>query len=361
MSISFVKDLGAVFTPRHVVGEMLGLVPECKTTRCNRWLEPCAGDGAFVSEIKARYPLVHLTCVEIEPQFAKRCLERTGVQPIVSDFLDLKFETCFDVIVGNPPYQKPNKNNGRARGGRCQLYMEFMTKCLSLLAPAGVLVFIHPSGWRKIGSAVLPKILRDKHVRHLTLHKKKVFPRIGVSVDWYAIENTPNGGRLTEIRHADGETHMVRLPENLPFIPNEISEDIISDIFSIHDGRRYARRITCELHAYTKKHLLSKTKSEKHVYPVYHTSAQPWLWSEKPHSFQHSKKVIMSNSGKLSPFYDDGVLGTSQNAMFIVVGSREEGERIVAMLESDRYSNMIAICQWGLFRTERKLIEYLAF
>lgn len=45
---------------------------------------------------------------------------------------------------------------------------------------------------------------------------------------------------------------------------------------------------------------------------LYNTSGNPYgYYSSKPHKYQYIKKVILSNSGKLKPFYDEGIYGTT--------------------------------------------------
>ena len=69
--------------------------------------------------------------------------------------------------------------------------------------------------------------------------------------------------------------------------------------------------------------------------------------------------MILSNSGKLSPFYDDGKLGTTQDSMYILVDSKEEGDIIVNAIISKLFMFLIKICQWGNFRNEASLFTYL--
>jgi hypothetical protein len=51
-----VKDLGEVFTPNNIVGEMLALLPDdtWQTHPSRTFLEPAAGNGNFVSAVLAR-------------------------------------------------------------------------------------------------------------------------------------------------------------------------------------------------------------------------------------------------------------------------------------------------------------------
>lgn len=359
-TIDNIKDLGAVFTPNILVNEMLDTLPKNVWNKDCKWLEPCVGDGNFVEEILKREQYIDITCIELHTPYCKDFEKRTGLQAINIDFLTYSTDTKYDVIVGNPPYQKPNCKNKKSRGGKSQLYLDFLDKCLNMLKPDGYLLFVHPSNWRKIGNTFLTRILSNMTIHHLVLYQKKVFPNISVNVDWYLIQN---GFRniSTTIINDDGSNDRLEINRQLSFISNRLNSKIQNDIIDISNGKHYKVHLSCELHAYTKKHLISKDQDELYKYPLFNTSAQGYIWSKKAHTYQFYKKVIMSNSGKLNPFYDDGILGTTQNSMFILVDSKKEALHIINLLTSERYTFIISICQWGLFRTERKLIEYFGF
>ena len=69
----------------------------------------------------------------------------------------------------------------------------------------------------------------------------------------------------------------------------------------------------------------------------------------------------MSSSGKLAPFYDDGIYGTTQDSMYFFVLDKDSGEKLVKILNSSLYKFLIKICQWGNFRNEPKLLSYLKY
>jgi hypothetical protein len=53
---------------------------------------------------------------------------------------------------------------------------------------------------------------------------------------------------------------------------------------------------------------------------------------EKPESFS-LKKVIVTDTGKLSPWYDEGTCGVDAGG-YCIVDSKEEGEKLVEFLNS---------------------------
>jgi len=107
---------------------------------------------------------------------------------------------------------------------------------------------------------------------------------------------------------------------------------------------------------------VKKGSDEIYKYKLYNTSGNPFdYFSVKPHKHQDLKKVILSNSGKLAPFYDDSEYGTTQDSMYILVESKKEGNVIVNTINSKLFTFLIKICQWGNFRNEASLFSYLKY
>lgn len=355
---SKIKTQGAVFTPKWLVDDMLSSIPRSFLVQPIRWLEPSAGSGNFVTGIQALISNQNLRnqtidVYEIDPEFCRLFEERTTLPIKCEDFLTARIEDKYDIIIGNPPYQKINKKNGKARGGRSQLYLEFVDKCLTLLKPRGLLIFVHPPNWRKPGSKYLHVFLNTMNLLRTELSLKRVFDGVSVSVDWYCVQNCEYENSTT-INH-----EQIAINPAIPFLPNEFTTCIQELVLNALRGKHYECIISCYLHAYTKRDKLSKESTDIFSYPIYNTSANPWVWSSIPHIHQHTPKVIMSTSGKLKPFYDAGEYGTTQNSMFIVVESEREARHIIKRL--DELSDLLKLCQWGLFRTERTLISLLGF
>ena len=158
-----IKTLGAVFTPKDIINIMLDSLPPSVWTHSHlEWLEPSCGNGNMVIEIQNRCNYkVNIDLYEIDQCYADECFLRTKIQPNVTDFLSTSSNKKYDIIVGNPPYQRINKKNGKSRGGKCQLYLEFLDKCLSMLNDDGYILFVHPRNWRKVGEKYLHLFLQE--------------------------------------------------------------------------------------------------------------------------------------------------------------------------------------------------------
>lgn len=177
-----------IFTPPEVVGYMLAAVEKNRDQPLSfrdKTLEPSAGDGAFVRPLVRKIansfkqtglPWSNsaldgsLRAFEVNPSLAGKLRGIVSDELVAAgcpagragklvslwireeDFLaaDLPFE--FDIVVGNPPYVRydaiPKENVLRYQRdyssfkGRCDLYVPFIQRSLSLLSPTGVFCFI---------------------------------------------------------------------------------------------------------------------------------------------------------------------------------------------------------------------------
>lgn len=175
-----------VFTPAPVVDYMLDAVETDLGRRLSfrdRVLEPSAGDGAFVKPLVERILdsmprgdwsngllLRALLAFETNPAHAAMlrhvvsgrlraagCPARRAAELVAAwireeDFLRARIDEPFDAVVGNPPYirydaiREPDAAEYERLystfRGRCDLYVPFVERSLSLLSPDGVFCFI---------------------------------------------------------------------------------------------------------------------------------------------------------------------------------------------------------------------------
>ncbi len=190
-----VEARGAIFTRSEVVDFMLDLVgytPD-QPLHTQRILEPCFGEGSFLLPIvtrllkaweqaqpagsivetlghaigavelhRATFAKTYEAVVALLIQFGLSVSTGTALADAwlsQEDFLLTTMADPFDVVVGNPPYVRPElipeplltayRNRFSTMRGRADLYIPFIEKCLSLLPSGGRLGFICPDRWMK--------------------------------------------------------------------------------------------------------------------------------------------------------------------------------------------------------------------
>ena len=400
------KQNGEVFTPYEIIIKMLNELEKTYFLKYNKniysnkdlkWFDNSSGIGNFMiviyyklniglkviipdNKMREKHILENMLYMsELDKNNVDNCIKyfnpncKYKLNINCGDSLIFDIKKIFkidnvDIIIGNPPYQKPNNKNNSARGGtNNNLYIDFIKKSIEQLNNDGYLVYIHPQNWRKIGVNILNDILAYK-IDFLGLnYGGKLFKNVSVNTDLYVICKTKNNNFDSVVECYDKKNKLIMEDKfkinDVDFIPKYYSKDIQSILTKI---LKYGENRNCIINSFCHKirehvsHIDDKT--DKHIYPLYNTSGNPYCYfSLKKHFDQDKKKVIMSCSGKLSPVYDNGKYGTTQDSMYIIVNNDIEGNGLVKILNSDLYVFLNKICQWGNFRNEQKIYEYIKF
>jgi hypothetical protein len=154
-----VPDDCKVFTPPSLADAMAGVLPN---RIGDRWLEPCAGGGVFLSSlIRQGIAACQITAVELDHHDGMT--QHCGSYLSGVDFLDWSLNTPdrFDRVIGNPPYLSLHRVPARVRDAALRIqrpvegfvppkancWYAFVCASLRLLRPGGGLCFVLPSGW----------------------------------------------------------------------------------------------------------------------------------------------------------------------------------------------------------------------
>lgn len=159
------KLKGAYYTPKEIVDFFINWAID-KNIKQNI-LEPSAGDGNFINNIKNLHKDSSLVAVEIDENEAlkiKPSLENNQYVVLVDDFYNFyerykNKEKEFDVIIGNPPYiryqflteeQRAYQsdiliNNGLKSNKLINAWVAFTVACLELLKENGKIAFVLPT------------------------------------------------------------------------------------------------------------------------------------------------------------------------------------------------------------------------
>lgn len=172
-----IANLGQIFTPRHIIGEMLSLI---QTKNPNpRFLEPSCGEGAFFEKLPPN---------KVGIELDSRVIRSSAVRNM--DFFALGLEEKFDCIIGNPPYVRHQDILPATKSllssfmsifdRRTNLYLFFIYKCVLHLNEGGELIFITPRDFLKsTSSANLNEFLFSQgSITHFRdLGDKKIFAK----------------------------------------------------------------------------------------------------------------------------------------------------------------------------------------
>ena len=217
----FKKDkYGEVFTPEALIYKMLGYFPEhVWTNPYFKWLDPTAGIGNFMMIVylklmeglsnwepnkltRSKHIIENmLFMIEIDSENTEICKNFFGTNSNIlrEDFLKSSvFDLQFDVIVGNPPFQK-NVIGKKRTGSKNKLYERILSKCTSILNAGGYLSFITPDNLFSGSSNTYIELLQTNILAiHFEKNIQKYFPKIQQFMCFFLIQKTDKTNALLE-------------------------------------------------------------------------------------------------------------------------------------------------------------------
>ena len=369
-----------VFTPIILIEEILDNLPRNIWTNPElKWVDPCAGTGNFflvvyhklmngITTIKDKKQLHNhiitkmLFMVELNKDNTKKLHSIFGKSANIysEDFLSWKNTEQYDIVIGNPPYQTTKKDNYTGAAGNKTLWDKFLVKSLQILKQSGFLGFITPSNWRRPEHALYDLMTKENQLVYLHIYNKaqglELF-HVQTRFDIYIIQKTIST-KNTFIIDENNEKYQDFNVSEWSFIPNfgyysiqqilvkptEKGIDVIFDS-SFYDARK-----------------LHKTKSSIYKYPVIHTVNKKGfglLYTNDNSKHFNTKKVILNFNEKLYPINDYlGKYGMSQLNFGIPIKSKQEGERIINVLSSPKFEDIIRATKWSSFQTDYRMFKY---
>ena len=212
-----------------------------------------------------------------------------------------------------------------------------------------------PSSFLSPSNKIL-KIFQKKAVKFLHLDTKTYFPKVGSTFADYMITNQINNGE-TEIV-TDVSTFYYKIDKSTFYLPIDVCKESLSIhrkvIFDYTDKLdvRYDY-VTCHnVNLLRNTGIVSKTQDDEYVHPILHTNKQIW-YSKLRQNWASKKKVMWSRSGYTKPFYDNGELGGTDMAYYVLVPDDESGYNLSYNLNSKLMRYILMTAKWSGFGNEK--------
>ena len=189
-------------------------------------LEPSVGRGDLVKSVLKIFPKMKFDCYEIDETIDfiidTECI-------VISDFLKTKIKKKYKTIIGNPPYVKTKKTN---------LYIDFINKCIDLLKNKGELIFVIPSNFFKLTSAIptIKKMMDNGSVTDIFHpHNENLFEN--ASIDVIVFRYCKDKSLEKQVMYNDELLYIVESRGLLSFCKsNNIDKIAIDELFSVYVG-----------------------------------------------------------------------------------------------------------------------------
>lgn len=432
------KDIyGEVFTPSYLIKDMLSQIPKHVWRDPNlKWLDPASGIGNFFlivflklneglkskikNEKERKNHIINnmLYMVELNTKNVKTIKQIYGknVNIYSGSFLQEQWKNDFnikqfDIIIGNPPYNKEQKYNHK-KGGGDTLWQSFIKQSLDYLKYNGYLVFVHPTSWRKPQSeytkskGLFHLMTNQNHMLYLEMHNKrdgmKTF-NVQTRYDWYIIQKKRNilnsklikntrenkntrryrinnkntrkrttnvlkeqQNRITIIKDEKGILHRMDLTK-YNFLPNYNIKNILKLFYQ--EPLQKDNIIYSRTQFGTDREYVSKYKTKQFKYPLIHSTANTsqsiYYSNTKTPNIKHLipmfgvKKVIYGETGG-KPINDyKGEYGMTQGSFGIKIKNKLEGELIVKAIQHPYFKDILNAMSYGNFRIDWRIFLYI--
>jgi hypothetical protein len=252
----------------------------------------------------------------------------------------------FEVVVGNPPY---NKSSGQ--GGSKKLWDKFVDKTINdFTKEDGYIVYVHPPNWRKPENKILEKIKKNNLIKLYILDEnesKKLF-KCNTRADWYILQKKEYGGNTII-----NDKININI-ENIKFILNKDYE--------LYAKIKGENNILCPNTSYSSDMKWMKNDDSlkyKYILTI-NQNGKKYTYSELQKNFNGEKKVILSLGRYPYPYNDYlGEYGLSCYTFGIKIETQEEGEKICKAINSEKFNKFLKNNKWGSYNIEWRMFKYI--
>ena len=369
------KNQQYVHTPYDLCGEMIGALLDAMLSEPTLVTPPT--EQTFLT---INLEFVEVLCYDVGVKkanvwFVTDCKEKAkilahpryrGVNVVVADYLSWENNAMkFDVIAGNPPYNKPTKELKKGQIGN-SIWPDFVKKSFELLKPNGFLCLVHPPLWRKPEYELWKAMTANRQMCYLSMmgeeEGRKTFG-VSTKADWYVLKNAPSKN-LTVVRDETGKEQKFDLTK-MDFLPSYMIGEI--DGLLARAGEEKCEVIYSRGNYGSDKEWMSNKKEGKFKYPCVHSLNSEehggmicWYSTVNDKGHFGVPKVILTWGRHQRPYNDyKGEYGTTQIAFGIVVASQKEGDLIVAAINTAKFQEILKATKWLAFQTEWRFFKYL--
>lgn len=391
------KDkFGEVFTPPELINEMLDALPKNVWKQKHyKWLDPANGIGNFPmliygrlmnglkDEIKdesrrSEHILKNmLYMVEINPKNVKIARKIFGKDANIfcGSFLEDKWKTNFgdkfDVIVGNPPYNKngiksKSTDNVKKKGENSEsIWPDFVKISLSILNNENsYLLFVHPASWISLKSNNATMILYNQLVKLRYYNYSDAQDLFGkysgkIPITYYLIQNKKTKKSTSIYDNAYEKFIEFNIYEN-NFVPTE-SIEMMKQIYSYTKTKGSLKN-----NYKTASNSDSKEKSHSlsHPFPLVNISYNKLIVEYTSSNNLHNteKKLILPNASMGYPVLDtNGILYPYNSHGHIIVSNNNLHQ--LKQLQNYLFCNLIfyiiVVTKTSMNFLDNKVFEFL--
>ncbi len=393
------KENGEVFTPMKLINEMLDKLPnEIWKNKNIKWLDPASGMGNFpiavylrlmdglkneitnenarkkhilenmlyMCELNKKNVLVCRQIFDINNEYKLNLYE--------GDTLEFKPTMKYDIILGNPPYNKGGikSHTGKLLGIKNEtIWTKFVEKAFELLKPNGYLIYINPLSWLK-KSHSLHNIMLEKHIIWMKLFdnsQSKIMINADIPISLYILQNSINIKKnktqiISVLKRRNLTTtsyEYLSKKYSIPLAYHSIFNKLINFIETNNLQLEYSTKTVKSIGQKIKiSEILEEYKLEDMYAVDTYTIKEGIIIKKvnKKHPDTNKRKIIIANKSSFNgAFIDEGTLGlTGSDKTYII------GDNLELILKMLKFNICDIICHFTKYRQdflEKDVYTYL--
>ena len=315
-------------------------------------------DGKLAVETRKKHPTARILCCEWFPGYEgwlqRLEFETCKCYTMVDGKKILTFEALdgmkFDLILGNPPYQNSDKDEGNKLWARIVKH-----SYQNNLKENGVMVFITPTTWMTPSNdaanfSIMREIFQKKQLEWADIRSSissEFFPGVGQAISVWMLTQKPKEYPTRFI--TDNGEMMIDLSDDV-LLPKDINHTALSIV-------RKFTGTPWEWEGQKGYGYTQKKRTEECQFPYYHTVSQGNWYGNEKHPKAEQPKVMVSLSGYYEPVFSDSI-GYTSMCVTLPLSSREEGLIAQSVLSSRLYRWAHAQFKHGGFNNIRTIVGF---
>jgi SAM-dependent methyltransferase len=274
---------------------------------------------------------------------------------IRADFLTWETDMKFDIVVGNPPYNRSRK----VRNIGAPLWVNFLDKSNDVVADNGHMLFIIPATWMNRSERGAWKYIQPNDLVYVNPDVKKHFPGVGGNGGTFSaihlIKRKYSG--ITSIR---GEFDVNFHVDDIPANNKQFSEESIEFLKKCENHRMTVNWFAGSTEPSINSHHWSKEKTDTHIFETFYSGASDRrsLWCDQSIGHHGQLKLVIPASGNLYNNMEITNKGVGRQANY-VLGTERELSEIRSLIMSENNLKFVTLRSEGNYINPLKNITVL--